>query len=73
MRIPEDIAVVGRGNVLNSNFLRVPLTSVDRDSSAIGGLAAKLALALVTTKTPPRPKAELIDPKLVVRASSLRM
>jgi LacI family transcriptional regulator len=72
LRIPEDIAVVGCGNVLYSDFLRVPLTSVDQDSSAIGRLAAKLALALVGAKTPVQPKTELINPKLVVRASSLR-
>jgi LacI family transcriptional regulator len=72
LRIPEDIAVVGCGNVLYSDFLRVPLTSVDQDSSAIGRLAADMALALVAAKTPPRSKTQLIDPKLVVRASSLR-
>ncbi|HUW79463.1 MAG TPA: LacI family DNA-binding transcriptional regulator [Acidocella sp.] len=72
LRIPEDIAVVGCGNVLYSDFLRVPLTSVDQDSAAIGRLAAELALALVGPKPPVRPKTELIEPKLVVRASSLR-
>jgi LacI family transcriptional regulator len=72
LRIPEDIAVVGCGNVLYSDFLRVPLTSVDQDSSTIGRLAAQLALALVAAKKPGRPKTELIIPKLVIRASSLR-
>ena len=72
LRIPEDIAVVGCGNVLYSDFLRVPLTSVDQDSSAIGKIAAEMALALVGAKEPPRPRTELINPKLVVRASSLR-
>jgi LacI family transcriptional regulator len=73
LRIPEDIAVVGCGNVLYSDFLRVPLTSVDQDSAAIGRLAAELALNLVGAKAPPRPKTELINPKLVVRASSMRI
>ncbi len=72
LRIPEDIAVVGCGNVLYSDFLRVPLTSVDQDSAAIGRIAAELALALVGTKTPMRPRTELISPKLMVRASSMR-
>jgi LacI family transcriptional regulator len=72
LRIPEDIAVVGCGNVLYSDFLRVPLTSVDQDSTAIGRIAAELALNLVGTKTPVRPRTELINPKLVVRASTLR-
>ena len=72
LRIPEDIAVVGCGNVLYSDFLRVPLTSVDQDSSAIGKIAAELALSLVNAKAPVRSRTELVNPKLVVRASSLR-
>jgi LacI family transcriptional regulator len=72
LRIPGDIAVVGCGNVLYSDFLRVPLTSVDQDSSAIGRIAAELALNLVGAKTPVRPRTERINPKLVVRASTLR-
>jgi LacI family transcriptional regulator len=72
LRIPEDIAVVGCGNVLYSDFLRVPLTSVDQDSAAIGRLAAELALSLVGAKGAARPRTELVSPKLVARASSLR-
>jgi LacI family transcriptional regulator len=72
LRIPEDIAVVGCGNLPYSDFLRVPLTSVDQNSSEIGNLAAQLALTLVTSKTPMRPRTELTPPSLVVRASTLR-
>lgn len=72
LRIPEDIAVVGCGNVLYSDFLRIPLTSVDQDSAAIGKCAADLALSLVGKKELPRPKTELMSPNLIVRASSLR-
>jgi LacI family transcriptional regulator len=71
LRIPEDVAVVGCGNVLYSDFLRVPLTSVDQDSAAIGRLTAELALSLVGGGTV-RPRTELVQPRLVVRASSLR-
>jgi LacI family transcriptional regulator len=72
LRIPEDIAVVGCGNVLYSDFLRVPLTSVDQDSAAIGRHAAELALSLAGAKAPLRPRTVLVTPKLVVRASSQR-
>jgi len=72
LRIPEDVAVVGCGNLSYSDFLRVPLTSVDQNSSEIGKLSAELALALVASKTASRPKVELTPPKLVVRASSMR-
>ena len=70
LRIPEDIAVVGCGNVRYADFLRVPLTSVDQDSVAIGEHAARLALSLIDAKTPPRPKAILLEPRLIVRDSS---
>jgi DNA-binding LacI/PurR family transcriptional regulator len=68
LRIPEDIAVVGCGNVLYSDFLRVPLSSIDQDSAAIGRHAAELALALVHAKSPVRRKTLLLTPTLVVRA-----
>jgi LacI family transcriptional regulator len=73
LRIPEDIAVVGCGNVLYSDFLRIPLTSIDQDSSSIGRHGAKLALSLVASKGLVRPRTVLVSPRLVVRASTLRI
>jgi|NGEPerStandDraft_6_1074524.scaffolds.fasta_scaffold34491_3 LacI family transcriptional regulator len=70
LRIPEDIAVVGCGNSLYSDFLRVPLTSVDQDSTAIGRHAAELALSLVDAKGLARPRTKLLSPRLIVRAST---
>jgi LacI family transcriptional regulator len=72
LRVPEDIAVVGCGNVSYSDFLRVPLTSVDQNSKMIGKIAATLALKLALSKVPGEPKSALVQPHLVVRASSLR-
>jgi LacI family transcriptional regulator len=72
LRIPDDIAVVGCGNVRYSDFLRVPLTSIDQDSFAIGTHAAELALSLVAAKATAAPKTELVTPRLMVRASTLR-
>ena len=72
LRIPEDIAVVGCGNLPNSDFLRVPLSSVDQCSECIGKQAAELALKIARKKGPVRPSVELLLPRLVVRASSRR-
>lgn len=72
LRIPQDIAVVGCGNVLYSEFLRVPLSSIDQDSAAIGRHAAELALSLVGAKETGSPIERLVTPRLIVRASSLR-
>lgn len=72
LRIPEDIAVVGCGNLSYSDFLRVPLTSIEQGSRSMGEAAASLALRLASKKEQIRPKSELISPHLIVRASSLR-
>jgi LacI family transcriptional regulator len=72
LRIPEDVAIAGCGNVNYGEFLRVPLTSVDQDAAGIGRRAADLALRLIQAKTPPRPVSLLTEPRLVVRASTCR-
>lgn len=72
LRIPEDIAVVGCGNLLYSDFLRVPLSSIDQDSASMGSRAAQLALSLIDAQSPQRPQSLLLTPSLVARASSLR-
>jgi LacI family transcriptional regulator len=72
LRVPEDIAVVGCGNLSYSDFLRVPLTSVDQNSKMIGKIAATQALKMAESKTPVPRKSALVAPQLVVRASSLR-
>ncbi len=78
LRIPEDVALVGSGNIRHADFLRVPLTTIDLNSIAIGERAAKLALALIESKTPEsktplKPKTILLEAKLVVRQSSMRI
>jgi len=72
LRVPEDVAVVGCGNLSYSDFLRVPLTSIDQNSRMIGKTAAALALKLAHNKVPARPKSTRVAPQIVVRASSLR-
>jgi LacI family transcriptional regulator len=72
LRIPEDIAIVGCGNVQYAPLLRVPLTSIDQNSASMGERAAKLALGLVGQKTSERTKNILTKPSLVVRQSSLK-
>jgi LacI family transcriptional regulator len=72
LRVPDDVAVVGCGNLSYSDFLRVPLSSVDQNSRMIGKIAAALAVKLAQSKTPTRPRSTLVAPQLVVRASSSR-
>ena len=72
MHLPDDMAVVGAGNVRYGDALSVPLTSVDQGTCRIGTLAAELLLARIASKRSMRPKTILIPPKLVERESTKR-
>jgi len=72
LRVPEDIAIVGCGNLLYNKFLKIPLTSVDQQTAAIGQKAGKLALQLIEAGEPIAPQLVLLEPRLVVRQSTER-
>jgi LacI family transcriptional regulator len=72
LRVPEDIAVIGSGNLNYDTDLRVPLTSIDQKTELIGQSAARLTMSLLESKTQPRNKTIIIEPQLVVRASTDR-
>lgn len=72
LHLPNDMAVVGAGNVRYGDALSVPLTSVDQGTCRIGTLAAELLLARIASKRSMRPKTILIPPKLVERESTRR-
>lgn len=71
LRIPEDIAIVGCGNIRYSESLRVPLTSVDVPSSTLGEKAGKLALQMMKAPKPQSAKSIHVPPTLIVRQSSV--
>ncbi len=73
LRIPEDVAFIGSGNIKHADFLRVPLTTIDQNSIAIGERAAKIALSMIESKTPLKPRNVVLEPRLVVRQSSMRI
>ena len=70
LSIPGDIAFVGCGNLRYAEYLRVPLTSVDQSIERMGETAARRALAL-SLKPDDLPQTALVEPKLVVRQSSV--
>jgi len=72
LRIPEDIALIGCGNLPNNDWLRVPLSSIDQKSDMIGRRSAELVLHLIEAKQPSRPRTIILEPALVVRASTRR-
>jgi LacI family transcriptional regulator, galactose operon repressor len=71
LRVPEDIAVVGVGNVHYSDQLRVPISTVDQSSLQTGQDAAELLLRLME-KRARGTRTILLKPKLIVRDSSAR-
>ena len=72
LRIPEDIAVIGCGNLHYDDSLRVPLSSIDQHSRRIGEEAARLALRILNSKAPLKPETVVLQPELVVRRSTQR-
>ena len=72
IRIPEDLAVIGCGNLHYDDSLRVPLSSIDQHSRQIGEQAARITLAILHSKVPPKPETVVLQPQLVVRGSTRR-
>lgn len=72
LRIPEDVALIGCGNEPNNPYLRVALSSIDQHSQMIGQRAGELVLGLIGKKEMPRARTVILEPTLVVRASTQR-
>jgi len=68
LRIPEDIAIVGAGNIIHGDMLRVPLTTVTWSRHEMGTRAAELLLQQLADPTTP-PSRVIVEPHLLVRAS----
>jgi len=69
LRIPEDIAIVGGGNIHYGDMLRVPLTTVAWSTAEMGQAAAHLLIDLVEGKRGIKEQHVIVEPELVVRAS----
>jgi LacI family transcriptional regulator len=69
LRVPEDIAVIGCGNLRYANYLRVPLSSIDHGTAELGRIAGEFALEL-SAKPEQDPKSIFMTSTLVVRKST---
>lgn len=72
LRVPEDVAVIGCGNLHYNSSLRVPLSSVDQQSLTIGERAGKIVLSMLGSRKRISPKSIILDPQIVARASTQR-
>lgn len=70
LRIPEDIALIGSGNIWYAESLRVPLSSVDVPQKTLGEYAGEVALQMTSSKTGSPIRKMLVSPKLMVREST---
>lgn len=72
LSIPDDIAVIGCGNLHFDSSLRVSLSSIDQQSELIGRHAGEVLLEIFKSKTPPTPRSIILEPALVTRSSTRR-
>ena len=72
LQVPEDVAVIGCGNLHIDELIRVPLSSVDQRSREIGTRTAKLVLEILSADVKSDPRRVVLQPRLVPRASTMR-
>ena len=70
LRVPDDVAVVGVGDIALGDLLRVPLTTVGWSRQDQGRHAAELLLNGLDDDTAAEPQRIVIPPQLIVRESS---
>lgn len=72
IRVPEDLAVIGCGDLHYDELIRVPLSSINQRSSEIGSRTAKLILELLDLEEKGEPRRIVLEPKLAARESTDR-
>jgi len=70
LRVPEDIAFIGCGNLRYANYLRVPLSSIDHGTAELGRIAGEFALELAA-RPEQDPKSVLVPSTLIARESTI--
>lgn len=70
LSIPRSLAIVGCGNYHYSSKLQVPLTSVDQRAVEIGERTARMIAQLLEKDASSRSRKVVLEPQLIVRASS---
>lgn len=71
LRVPQDVAIIGCGNVNWTKMLRVPLSSIDQNTEELGEKAAHLVLTLARSKGTSPLQSVLLQPRLIARESTL--
>ena len=69
-RIPEDIAMIGYDNIPISQYLAIPLSTIETHGRRIGSMATELLIDKIRQPDIPCRQIQL-KPDLVVRASTV--
>ena len=72
LSIPRTSRSIGAANMHYADMFRIPLSTVDQGTTAMGEAAARLLLASMAAKKPLALRQVILPPRLIVRASSLR-
>jgi LacI family transcriptional regulator len=72
VRIPDEVALIGCGNIHYAEMLRIPLSSIDQSGRQMGERIGKLLIRILSGKRSSRPRKIVFPPQLVVRASTAR-
>jgi LacI family transcriptional regulator len=70
LQVPDDIAIVGAGDIALGDLLRVPLTTVSWSREHEGKEAGRLLLDRIGPNPSEKFKSVVIPPRLIVRRSS---
>ena len=72
VKVPDDLSIVGYDDTTAAAFAQAPLTTINYDTRKVGELAIERLFGITEAPGAIAPKVNLIDPALVVRASSGR-
>jgi DNA-binding LacI/PurR family transcriptional regulator len=67
VRIPQDLSVIGFGNILTSEFFRVPLSTISQPKHRLGTAAMDMMMQILRGQ---RAESKRLPGELVVRAST---
>lgn len=70
-RIPKDVALIGYDNIQISDFLPIPLSTVDTHAQEVGQKAAEILMQKIANAEEPCQQIT-IKPDLVIRESTMR-
>ena len=68
-KIPQDISVIGCGNMLLSTRTIPPLTTVDQHTYEMGAKSVELLIQFIKSSEPAGWAVEVIEPRIIIRES----